>query len=371
MKRHVLFLAAFSLLFTVSVHGQMYMTFYSNLSVHSNGADSHSYAVVPYGWIASSTLLLSENGSPVRYTSGQSQSSSQPVSLSVSYFGYPPPFTVYDQIAEAYGDLPDYGAFWDSQYRYGQTPPPSVSIGGDGDEWDGQTGHTFSLSVLGGTPTQYAWQYSNPPDSGNNPNVAFGGWGATVTTDAHWFASPDGVCSGATPSPYTIHGLASIAEVWYQASTPYRIHIPNPSGETYSPKVYGYADMMNPTGGSGLYTVGQSHYYRTQPTVAIKALPGSQFLGKVTAHENVHVQQFTSGLFSAYWDPIAAYNLVRNFTYTTHAALSARLSAAIDAYHAGQDALVEAQMPGAEAQAYVVSDPIAPMYFYQAACGRH
>lgn len=194
---------------------------------------------------------------------------------------------------------------------------------------------------------------------------------STVTTDAHCFPSTDGVCSGATPSSYTIHGLASIAEVWYQASTPYRIHIPNRAGETRSPKVYGYATLMPPTGGSGLYTVGPSHYYRTQPTVAINSLPGSQFRGKVTAHENVHVQQFTSGTFSAYWDPIAAYNLVRNFTDTTHEALSARLSAAIDAYNAGQDALVEAQMPGAEAQACVVSDPIAPMYFYQAACGRH
>lgn len=369
MTVRCMFLALIALLFPASAFAQMYV--YSSLYVHSNGADGYSYAVVPYGWIHSSTLRLFENGNQINYAYGQSHYNGQPVYLSVTYYGYPPPYTLYDQIAEVDGELSDYGWFWETQYSWGQTPPPSVTIGGDGDEWDGQSGHTFSLSVQGGTPSHYAWQYSYPPGAGNNPSVSFSGSGSSVSTDAHWFASPDGACSGRTPSQYAITGSASIANYWYQASTPYRIHIPNPGGEAYSPRVGGQVLLMPPAGGSGLWTVGQNQYLRTQPTVAVNALMGSQFRTKVEEHENVHLQQFTTGIFSANWNPVAAYDRVKNLTHVTFLGLDALVKAAVQAYNQEQDAAVQARMPDAEAQAYAVSDAIAPHYFYQSACGRH
>ncbi len=363
MKSKAILLAAVAMLAPAPVFGQM--TYYSQMYVDRSGAGGYSYAVVPYGWILSSTLELSENGNLVDYRSGQSQYFGQAVYLTVSSHTDPPAYTLYEQYGEAYGELEDYGWFWEPSWLSGITPPPSVSITGDSDEWDGGSGH-FSLLVEGGTPSEYTWDASWPYGAGNDPFVSFVSSGADTWTNAHWFAYPDMECAG-SPSEYQVNGAAFIDSTPYTDSTPFRVHIPNTGGRTHSPRVAGSV-MLIPPGANGLWTVGQNNYYRTQPLVIINVLPSSQFRNKVETHENVHVAQFMTGMFAFYWDPLVAYNRIKNFTDTSFALLSARIENEIGTYNNEQDTLARLQLQEFELQAYAVSDSIAPRFYYQDVC---
>lgn len=364
MNCRILLLTALLLLGSAVASGEE-MVFYSNLSVSSFGADGFSYAVVPYGWILSSELRLTEDGNEVEYRTGRSMYARQPVWLSVARFGCQPPYTSYVQVAEADGVLDDYGWFWELRINHGMTPPLAVTVSGDGDAWDGSSGH-FSLSVPCGAPGDYDWNYTAPAGAGNNPNVAFHRADPSVSTNAHWFAHPNVQCPP-DPSEYQILGSAHAFGDWWHASSPFRVHTPTRGGVTYSPAVAGHVTLQCCT--NGRWTVGQNNYFRTEPQVAINVMPASQFRTKVDAHEEVHRTQFTTGIFSSYWNPVAAYNRVKDLTDTSQAALDSRISAEVQAYNLEQDALVRARWEtDAEPPAYAVSDPIAPHFRYQAVC---
>jgi hypothetical protein len=69
---------------------------------------------------------------------------------------------------------------------------------------DGDT-VTFSVTVLGGTPTSYQWSFESPQGAGNNPQVNFSSPNnATTTALAHWFALPDQECASEPPQADTI-----------------------------------------------------------------------------------------------------------------------------------------------------------------------
>lgn len=364
MKKRLLLVAVSFLFCSAAVHGQS-MIFYNSLSVSSYGADGFSYAVVPFGWVLSSELGLDEDGHGMEYRAGSSTFSGQPVWLTISRPGCKPPSTYFHQKAEAVGLLDDYGMFWALQFNQGVTPPVAVTVSGDGDSWDGGAGY-FHLSVLCGTPSAYDWGYTAPPGAGNNPNVAFHRSDPSAWTNAHWFAHPNVECPP-DPSEYQILGYVNQFGDWWNGSKPFRVHTPTRGGVTYSPVVDGYVTLDCCT--NGRYTVGENHYFRTQPVVAINVMPASQFRSKVEAHEEVHRMQLYTGLFSSYWDPIVAFNRVKDFTDTSQAALSAKVSAEVRAYNLEQDALVQARWESdAEPPAYAASDPIAPHYRYQSAC---
>lgn len=364
MKLLLAYLGA--VLFLGAVSAQAQMIYYGHVNVHSNGADGYSYAVVPYGVVHSSELTLMENNNVVDTDAGGSHSTWQPVYLSVSYYGYPDPYAQFQLFGQAEGELPDSGWYNESIYDSGFTPAPIVTLTSAGDTYDGASG-SFSLSVQGGLPSDYNWSYTAPAGAGNNPNVTFNGSGANVSSNAHWFAYPDGECSASFSSTYQIAGQALIADQWYGDTTPFTIYVPNPGGVTYSPKVMGSVQILCCT--NGLNTVGASNYYRTQPVVAIDVLPSSQFRVKVETNETNHAHQHTSGMFSQYWDPSAAYDRVRNLTDTSWSTLSARITAEVDAYNAEQDAAVQSLWWMAEILAYSVSNGIPPYYLFQSTCG--
>ncbi len=365
MKRRIALCIGSLLVRAVCMQAQMTMIYYGHLNVNSNGADGYSNAVVPYGVVHSSVLELSEDGNTVDSDSGGSVNTGQSVYLSVSFFGYPDPYTLYELAGEAEGEIADYGWFLDWFYYSDVTAPPTVTLTSAGDTYDGASG-SFDLSVQGGFPSAYDWSYSAPPSAGNNPQVTFNGSGASVSSDAHWFAYPNGECAANFSSQYQITGQALIANQWYWDTTQFTIYVPNPGGETYSPTVMGTVQVLC---SNGVCTVGANNFYRTQSVSVIDVLPSSQFRVKVETHEANHVHQHTAGMFSQYWDPLTAYNRVRNFTDTSYSALSARITAEANAYNAEQDAAVQSLWPLAEILAYSVSNSIPPFYLFQSTCG--
>jgi len=98
----------------------------------------------------------------------------------------------------------------------------------------------------------------------------------------------------------------------------------------------------------------------------------SQFYGKANAHEQVHDDQYMPGgsyhLSEDLWNPTAARNAIINLTHTTEQGLEALVDATFNAYDQGQLAIDASRRAQAEAEAYGVSDNIAPRYIYQGSC---
>jgi hypothetical protein len=184
-----------ALLGAMGVYAQETMYVFSNLNVYATGADGYSQAFVPYGWITSSSLTLKRDGQTVDYKWGQSTYSSQMVFLWVSNSGNSPPYTLYEQFAEVYGDLPDYGGFYDYQYKYGTTPGPTVTIQVESGHQQGSAGFVLSLGTTNltanGSPAGGTYQWSIGPNlnfagGSTSQNTAVQGIGQSGSSGDSW-----------------------------------------------------------------------------------------------------------------------------------------------------------------------------------------
>lgn len=94
----------------------------------------------------------------------------------------------------------------------------------------------------------------------------------------------------------------------------------------------------------------------------------SQFYNKTLKHEEVHVEQYATGIFSDLYQVVSLMNALSSLTDSTENGLRQKIHDSRIAWYQGQDRVLKARLPDAEKEAFVVSDPIAPQYKFQAAC---
>jgi hypothetical protein len=262
---------------------------------------------------------------------------------------------------------------WAAQIQLNPLPPPAISAIAPQSINDGDTG-SFSVTATSGAPTSYGWSYTVPAGTNsNNPEVTFTAPNAASTgTDGHWYAT-DGPCASSLYPQYTI--TATVGFPWggpLTGQSTLQVGVPwTPQGAyTTQATIAGAVQVAGL--GSYFFVLGPGSLQRTQPVTTFYVPQTSQFYSKVAAHEQVHVNQWAAGgMFAALYQVSDLYALLSPLNDTTLVGLNAQISQVASTYFQGQSALLTAGIPAAEAQAYAVSDPIAPQYIYQGACGNN
>jgi hypothetical protein len=227
----------------------------------------------------------------------------------------------------------------------------------------------FSVTTTGETPTSYAWSFTSPSGAGNSPNVNFNPNNqASTTTDAHWFALPDSACSASLSAVYTIIATVTFPSTTKQPQTTLTVNLWSIAGYTAPTYVLGSPSIGQNPGGTWIVT-GQGSLERVVQSPQINFVSTSQFYNKTIQHENKHVQQWTSGMLSDLYVVSNLMSQLSPLTGTTQADLQNQISAAMSTWNINQNSIYLSRKAAAEAEAYQVSDPIAPQYIYQSTCG--
>jgi hypothetical protein len=248
----------------------------------------------------------------------------------------------------------------------------SVTVTGTNFVDDGSSGN-FTVAVSGGTATSYQWTYAvDPPTgAGNNPGLNFTS-PATVSTgtDAHWFAAPNDTCGAAPGSVYIITCTVGFSDGDRQTGEANMVVNGwwYPGGATPSATMSGGPRTGFDTSRNLWIVVDSGTLARVLPTPVIYIPATSQFYAKAQAHENEHVRQWQSGLFSDLLTVAGLMAVLLPLTDRTRDGLAAKLNAASTDWFNSQQQVYLSRIPAAERGAYAVSDPIAPRYLYQGAC---
>ena len=238
---------------------------------------------------------------------------------------------------------------------------------------DGDTA-SFSVSVTGTDPNDpptYQWSFSAPKSAGNNPNVNFTDpTSASTKTDGHWFAYPNETCPSApASSAYDIRVSVMIPNsAPKNKKSKLTINLPMVGGSTSNALLSGIPDFSFDSTRMVYFVSGPGTLARATPPVTIFLAPASQFYNKSAQHENVHVQQYLTGMLSDLYTVSGLMAVLSPLTDPTSDGLTSKYLAATTAYLKSQKALLVARTDAVEIEAYNVSDVIAPRYFYQR-CG--
>jgi hypothetical protein len=246
----------------------------------------------------------------------------------------------------------------------------SATISGAQQRVDGVNTASFSVTAGGDTPTSYAWSFTAPQGAGNSPNVNFNPSNqASTTTDAHWFALPNGACTASGNAAYTIVATVTFpGSVQIAPQTTLTVMLLVTAGYEGPAFVSGLPSIAQNSQGVWVVT-GTGSLTRNVANPVVYYPTSSQFYNKVSAHENEHYQQWTTGMLSDLYVVSNLYAQLAPLTATTQVGLQNEINSAISTWNAGQASILASRLPAAEAQAYQVSDPIAPLYYYQSACG--
>ena len=272
--------------------------------------------------------------------------------------------------------------YWSPEYYWWQqdrlessgsrslTLNPEISISGGQIAYDGD-GAYFDVAVGLGTPTSYSWSFGYPSGAGNSPNVQFSPQNNDYTyTDAHWFAYPNGECTASGSAIYDITSTVGFQSGPLSDTTMLDVVVPwQPGGEYYAPTLTLYLYRYQ---SGGLWRVDSSTFLTRSSPFAIVNVPSySQFHSKTAAHEQVHVDQYGSGRMRGdLYSPTDARNAIMNLTHSTEQGLIALAVATVASYVQSQESTDASRTAQAEAEAYGISDNIAPWYVYQN-CGRY
>jgi hypothetical protein len=269
-----------------------------------------------------------------------------------------------------YWEWPQY-ALLSQSATLNHTVYPQISISGAQRIYDGDYGN-FGVTVQRGNPLWYSWSYAAPPGAGNNPSVTFSNPEDELTeTDGHWFASPDSACAPRYAN-YDVTGTTGFQTGPLSDTAGLTVSVPwIVGGETYPPTLiphvsYAFVD--------GLWRVlPQTYFVRTNPFVYMYVPATSQFRSKVLLHEFHHQDQYQAGgishLNEDLWNPTEARAAVINLTHATEAGLNNLIAGILNTYLATQEYVdQQVRWEEAEAEAYAISDPIAPAYLYQSGC---
>lgn len=243
--------------------------------------------------------------------------------------------------------------------------PPNVE--------DGATAN-FSVTVTGGTPTAYQWSFEAPGGSGNNPHVNFTAPTAASTgANAHWFARPNNPCSAGFNSQYTIKIQVSFQNRGpITKEAPYTVSVgTNWGGGVDPPATSAPAGTLELAfdSGTGLWkVVGPGSLQRVPSPIIMRTPQNSQFYNKTLRHEEVHVEQYATGIFSDLYKISNVMPRLLPMTDPNKQVLEQQIFQTVQTWRGEQDQILAQRLPHGEREAYAVSDPIAPQYKFQAAC---
>ena len=235
---------------------------------------------------------------------------------------------------------------------------------------------SFSVTPSGGTPTSYAWSFNSPPGAGNNPNVTFTPNNTQSTSaNGRWFALPNQTCTAELSAVYTIKSTVTFpGGVQKIPQTTLTVNLLTQAGFVAAPFVYGYP-AYSYNGSQQLWVVtGDGSLQRSAPSKTVYFPASSQFYYKVDQHENKHVQQWGTGginqdLYVVSGSATSLMNQLYPLTDATENGLKNKITDAWNAWAVSQQSIQQSRHTEVEAEAYAVSDPIAPQYRYQGSCG--
>ena len=240
-------------------------------------------------------------------------------------------------------------------------------------------GETAQFTVFGATDaTAYSWGWSAPNGATNSPMVTFSSPNSSTTSvpSAKWFALAN------VPS-FPVKACGDDKEV-ANRSCKYTITcdiiFPNNTSVTATSSL----TVNVPWSPGGIVDIGIS----AKPTIAynvatqlwevtglgdsrrvirktIYVPQSSQFYDKVNTHEQVHYEQYDTGIALSYYTLDDFWqNHLQGLTATTSGILRLSIPNAVHNFITAEDDRIEPLKPQMEADAYNVSDPKHPQYVY-------
>jgi hypothetical protein len=193
----------------------------------------------------------------------------------------------------------------------------------------------------------------------------------STTTNGRWFALPNTTCTASLSAVYTIKstvtfpgGLQKIPQ------TTLTVNLFQLAGFVAAPFVYGYPAYSYNSSQQLWVVTGAGSLARSAPSKTVYYPASSQFYNKVNQHENKHVQQWgTGGINQDLYLVSSLMSQLSPLTDATENGLKAKINNAMASWNQGQAAIHQSRHAAMEAEAYAVSDAIAPQYRYQSSCG--
>lgn len=250
--------------------------------------------------------------------------------------------------------------------------------------YDGESGGTFSVTDDEGA-TAWGWSYdiSTYQPAGNSPDCSFSPTSQRSTTvSTKWYAYPDSVCGASTGCTYNIFCDVTMNGKDFDAGpTALYVQVLETGGSTERPWVsggVGYDNQGTPPNIWRVVTQGtldREDSFTDMVTIYLNE--NSQFYDKVHAHENEHVNQWTTGFMKdyftvdGYWNFDTQYDCkVKDLTAESEEALLQKLQYTRSSWDLGQWTAANTPENDAamEEGAYAVSDEYAPRYLYEGEC---
>ncbi|HXG95237.1 MAG TPA: hypothetical protein VNN73_23070 [Blastocatellia bacterium] len=235
----------------------------------------------------------------------------------------------------------------------------SVTVSGTLGPNDGDTVN-WTVTVTGGTAVSYEWTgvtYQST-GNGNDPNVTFSSTSTqTTTTNAHWYAYPDEECGAQAGSVYKIKCKVHFSDGDKKSGE--ALMVVNgwwdPAGTTASATISGGPRIGFDTSQNLWIVIGPGSLQRNLPTPVIYVPATSQFYNKTVTHENEHVAQWQSGVFSDFLTVGGLMAVLYPLTDATQNGLITKISNASNAWFANQQTIYNNRLPTAEKAAYYIS----------------
>lgn len=202
---------------------QMYLDTY--VIAHSQGAEASATAFFsPYGWVDTVTMTLFRDGEEVGSDwAGQSYS---PCTVWIGDSGSYPPYTLYIAESEAWGEVPDYGWFWDSDVAFGSTPGPQVALYVE----PGKQQYSSGFALLSGTPglnTTGLSANGSPPGGSYEwtigPKLQFDGSSMSQSTSVKGTSESQSPGDTWVQVSYNVYGYTESASIRFSILSPRRI----------------------------------------------------------------------------------------------------------------------------------------------------
>jgi hypothetical protein len=246
---------------------------------------------------------------------------------------------------------------------------------------DGDTSLPYELQISppGVFGTSFLWRGDplNIP-AGNDPEVEFlpDPYQQNVSiANAKWYAFPDDPCSCMVLSSYLLKSSTSINGRLDSAFAILIVRVPDPGGVTDRPKLLDFIEydpVIDANGDTIKWVVSStSNIVRLVLPPLIFVDSSSQFYHKVAAHENVHYEQYTSGMASDLFSADTLWNRISVLEAPTEQELRREVTNKKQEYEEDERKKLATRLRDLEIQAYDVSDPIPPMYYHQRQCSKY
>lgn len=290
---------------------QMYLD--TNVIAHSQGAEAYATAFfVPYGYVEELQMALTRDGDEVGYDwAGGGYAS---CTVWIGDFGFYPPYTLYEARSEAWGNVPDYGWYWDSRVAFGSTPGPQVTLSVEQGKRQGTSGfvlrswtpglNTTGLSANGSPPGgSYQWTIG--------PKLQFDGSDTSESTSVQGTSESESPGDTWVQVSYNAYGYTTAASIRFSVLAPHRLVAPHTGGPgataliTDGITVYGYFTTIP-------YNV-KDQFYPSE-TIELQGIPVIELLTTLQASHPIefdppddHPKTTYSGQTGQIWDVLSVY----------------------------------------------------------------